>query len=202
MLRSIKCTRYVKGVLLLTPNTVQGGGGSTWSTFSSPKTQSVPNVLTRIVACEQALRLALKVDVREARERRRRTRRCRGGGGGGGVGAAPRSRVLAGLAQIRELARRLVATSSDTCCCLNWGCGFSRGRGVPLRREESSHSWRARKILRVWQLPRPHELEYFKTQHCFHTNLPSVHTEQTNSLIATPLSRVVYFGSDGFCEIA
>ena len=77
MLRSIKCTRYVKGVLLLTPNTVQGGGGSTWSTFSSVKTQSVPNVLTRIVACEQALRLALKVDVREARERRRRTRRCR-----------------------------------------------------------------------------------------------------------------------------
>ena len=89
MLRSIKCTRYVKGVLLLTPNTVQGGGGSTWSTFSSPKTQSVPNVLTRIVACEQALRLALKVDVREARERRRRTRRCRGGGGGVGGGGGP-----------------------------------------------------------------------------------------------------------------
>ena len=45
----IKCTRYVKGVWLVTPNTVQGGGGSARITFSSPKTQSVPNVLTRIV---------------------------------------------------------------------------------------------------------------------------------------------------------
>ena len=50
-LRPIKCTRYVKGVWLVTPNTVRGGGGgSTLITFSSPKTQSVPNVLTRIVS--------------------------------------------------------------------------------------------------------------------------------------------------------
>ena len=42
----------------MTPNTVQeevgggggwGGGSSTWITFSSPETQRVPNVLTRIV---------------------------------------------------------------------------------------------------------------------------------------------------------
>ena len=32
-MRSLKCTRYVKGVWLVTPNTVQGGGGSTWITF-------------------------------------------------------------------------------------------------------------------------------------------------------------------------
>ena len=34
-LRSLTVARYVKGVWLVTPNTVQGGG-STWNTFSSP----------------------------------------------------------------------------------------------------------------------------------------------------------------------
>ena len=37
-LRSLTVARYVKGVWLVTPNTVQGGG-STWNTFSSPKTK-------------------------------------------------------------------------------------------------------------------------------------------------------------------
>ena len=83
----------LKGVWLVTPNTVQGGGESTWSTFSSPKTQSVPNVLTRIVASEQALRLgiSLKVDVRETRERKTRTR---GKGGGRALAALPLARAF------------------------------------------------------------------------------------------------------------
>ena len=83
----------LKGVWLVTPNTVQGGGGSTWSTFSSPKTQRVPNVLTRIVASEQALRLgiSLKVDVRETRERKTRTR---GKGGGRALAALPLARAF------------------------------------------------------------------------------------------------------------
>ena len=48
-LRSLAYAKYVKSVWLVTTNTVQGGGGSTWITFSSPETQSVSNVLTRIV---------------------------------------------------------------------------------------------------------------------------------------------------------
>ena len=35
--------------VFVTLNTVQGERGSTWITFSSPETQSVPNVLTTIV---------------------------------------------------------------------------------------------------------------------------------------------------------
>ena len=162
-LTSIKCTRYVKRVWLVTPNTVQGGGGSTWSTFSSPKTQSVPNVLTRIEACEQALRLgiSLKVDVREARERKTRTR---GEGGGGGP-----SRLCPSFARSRG-ARPNRRACPQARSLLEWhmllpepGLWFLPGAGFPLGREKSSHSWRAAKILRVWQLPRPHELEYFKT---------------------------------------
>ena len=48
-LRSLAYAKYVKSVWLVTTNTVQGGGGSTWITFSSPETQSVSNVLTRII---------------------------------------------------------------------------------------------------------------------------------------------------------
>ena len=48
-LRFLAYAKYVKSVWLVTTNTVQGGGGSTWITFSSPETQSVSNVLTRIV---------------------------------------------------------------------------------------------------------------------------------------------------------
>ena len=47
-LRSITCARYVKGVWLVTPNTVRGEG-LTWITFSLHERPSVPNVLTRIV---------------------------------------------------------------------------------------------------------------------------------------------------------
>ena len=48
-LRALTFARYVKGVWLVTPNTFRRGGGSTRITFSSPETQSVPNVWTRIV---------------------------------------------------------------------------------------------------------------------------------------------------------
>ena len=48
-LRSLAYAKYVKSVWLVTTNSVQRGGGSTWITFSSPETQSVSNVLTRIV---------------------------------------------------------------------------------------------------------------------------------------------------------
>ena len=40
-LRSLAYAKYVKSVWLVTPNTVQGGGG--------PETQSIPKILTRIV---------------------------------------------------------------------------------------------------------------------------------------------------------
>ena len=49
-----------------TSNTVQGEGGSTWITFSSPETQSVPNVLTRIVEsrkmCAVSILFNLKIE--------------------------------------------------------------------------------------------------------------------------------------------
>ena len=49
-----------------TSNTVQGEGGSTWITFSSPETQSVPNVLTRIVEsrkmCVVSILFNLKIE--------------------------------------------------------------------------------------------------------------------------------------------
>ena len=50
------CARYAKGVCLVTPNTEQGGGGgegATWIAFSSPKTQSVPNVYGVIIFSHQ-----------------------------------------------------------------------------------------------------------------------------------------------------
>ena len=55
-LRSLKTIVYkiCKGVWLVTPNTVQGGRGVNLNYISSPKTRSVPNVLTRIVgSCDK-----------------------------------------------------------------------------------------------------------------------------------------------------
>ena len=87
--------------------------------------------MTRIVASEEALRLgiSLKVDVRESRERKTRTR-------GRGVGGP--SRLCPSLARSRGArpnrrgclqASSHLESSSDTCCCLNRGRGFSPGRG-------------------------------------------------------------------------